>query len=29
MKQEITQVFDTDLADAVKDFTAYRAMPSD
>lgn len=27
--QEIAQAFDTDLADAVKDFTAYRAMPSD
>lgn len=26
---EIAQAFDTDLADAVKDFTAYRAMPSD
>ena len=33
MKQEITQeikqAFDGDLKDAVKDFTAYRAMPSD
>lgn len=27
--QEIAQAFDGDLKDVVKDFTAYRAMPSD